>query len=120
MPSIVMWEVWKEWNHQLFEDKIEPMEQFLIRLERAILELVSNAASQVNLVKTPFTQFDAGILVGWPLIKFRPANGLLRDYPPRIGEKSHVWMPQDRGWIKINFDGASRGNPRISGAGVIA
>ncbi|XP_057857115.1 uncharacterized protein LOC131066376 [Cryptomeria japonica] len=31
MPSTVMWEVWKERNQRLFEDKIEPMEHFLIR-----------------------------------------------------------------------------------------
>ncbi|XP_057872372.2 uncharacterized protein LOC131078634 [Cryptomeria japonica] len=38
----------------------------------------------------------------------------------RVGDKIHVWTPPDRGWTKINFDVASRGNPGISGAGVIA
>lgn len=74
MPSTIMWEVWKEQNRRLFEDKSEPMERFLIKLERAISKLVSNTTSQVNMAKTPFTQFDVGILMRWPLIKFRPLS----------------------------------------------
>ncbi|XP_059067838.1 uncharacterized protein LOC131858570 [Cryptomeria japonica] len=115
-----VWEVWKERNRRLFEDKAETLERFLIKLERAISELVTNAASQVNLAKTPFTQFDAGILVSWPLIKFRSVNGLLRVNPHRKGDKSQEWVPLDKGWIKVNFDGASRGNLGISRVGVIA
>ncbi|XP_059067586.1 uncharacterized protein LOC131858374 [Cryptomeria japonica] len=30
------------------------------------------------------------------------------------------WTLPEKGWIKINFDGASRGNPGASGVGVIA
>ncbi|XP_059067599.1 uncharacterized protein LOC131858386 [Cryptomeria japonica] len=49
----------------LFEDKAENTDHFLIILEKAILELVTNAASQVNLAKAPFIQFDAGVLVNF-------------------------------------------------------
>lgn len=31
-----------------------------------------------------------------------------------------MWNTPEKGWIKINFDGASRGNPGVSGAGCIA
>lgn len=31
-----------------------------------------------------------------------------------------MWARPEQGWIKINFDGASRGNPRISGVGCVA
>ncbi|XP_059076619.1 uncharacterized protein LOC131875913 [Cryptomeria japonica] len=96
MPSTIMWEVWKEQNRRLFEDKSEPMECFLIKLERVISELVSNATSQVKMAKTPFTQFDVGILVRWPLIKFRPTNGILRANPPKKGKKSQEWVPLDK------------------------
>lgn len=62
----------------MFEGKAENRKHFLIRLERAISELVSNAASHVNLAKVPFTQFDARFLSSWPLVKFEPINGHLR------------------------------------------
>ncbi|XP_057839274.1 uncharacterized protein LOC131049246 [Cryptomeria japonica] len=78
LPSIVLWELWKERNRRVFEGKAENRQRFLIRLERAISELVSNAASHVNLAKVPFTQFDASFLLSWPLVKFRPVNGHLR------------------------------------------
>ncbi|XP_057829975.2 homeobox protein HAT3.1-like [Cryptomeria japonica] len=38
----------------------------------------------------------------------------------RIGEVSQEWGPLDKDWTKVNFDGASRGNPEVSGAGFIA
>lgn len=104
----------------MFEDRAEKGDCFLIRLEKAILKLINNVASQMNLTESPFTQFDAGVLMNWPLIKFRPANGLLRVNPQRMGEGRQVWDPPDKGWTKVNFGGASRGNPRVYGAGVIA
>ncbi|XP_057863873.1 uncharacterized protein LOC131071919 [Cryptomeria japonica] len=36
------------------------------------------------------------------------------------GNPTPEWTPPEKGWIKINFDGASRGNPGPSGVGVIA
>lgn len=29
------------------------------------------------------------------------------------------WLPSDCGWIKVNFDGASRGSPGLAGGGAI-
>ena len=29
------------------------------------------------------------------------------------------WSPPPTGWVKLNFDGAARGNPRIAGIGCI-
>lgn len=89
-------------------------------MERAISELVSNAASHVNLVKVPFTQFDTGFLLSWPLVTFRLVNGHLRDNLQCQGQSIPDWTLPEKGWIKINFDGASRGNLGVSGIGVIA
>ncbi|XP_059073501.1 uncharacterized protein LOC131874236 [Cryptomeria japonica] len=48
-----------------------------------------------------------------------PINGLLRVNLQSKGESIPEWTPPDKGWIKINFDGSSRGNPEICGVGVI-
>lgn len=55
IPSTVVWEIRKERNRQTFQDKQEDWNRFSQRLERAISELVSNAASLVNVAKVPFT-----------------------------------------------------------------
>lgn len=55
LPSTVLWELWKERNRRVFDGRAENCERFLTRLGRAISELVSNAASNVNLAKTPFS-----------------------------------------------------------------
>ncbi|XP_059071125.1 uncharacterized protein LOC131864058 [Cryptomeria japonica] len=33
--------------------------------------------------------------------------------------KAAIWSPPNPGWIKLNFDGASRGNPGPSGIGYV-
>ncbi|XP_059064994.1 uncharacterized protein LOC131857025 [Cryptomeria japonica] len=53
-------------------------------------------------------------------MSIRPTNGLLRANLQRQGLSIPEWTLSDKGWIKINFDGASRGNPGPSGVGVIA
>jgi len=30
-----------------------------------------------------------------------------------------IWTPPPSGFLKLNFDGASRGNPRLAGFGVV-
>lgn len=104
----------------MFDGRAENCERFLTRTERAISELVTNVASNVNLAKTPFSQADAKFLLNWPLVKFRPVNGLLRANLQSKGNLTPKWTPPEKGWIKINFDRASRGNPGPLGAGVIA
>lgn len=44
----------------------------------------------------------------------------MRANPQRIGEVSQEWGPPDKDWTKVNFDGASRGNLGVFGAGFIA
>ncbi|XP_057869784.1 uncharacterized protein LOC131076562 [Cryptomeria japonica] len=44
--------------------------------------------------------------------------------PPSFGQKDNrrktaIWSPPKPGWIKLNFDGASRGNPGPSGIGYV-
>lgn len=62
----------------------------------------------------------------WDAIMRQSWNGL--KVPSFVGEggikmwedwKNVKWHPPNSGWFKVNFDGASRGNPRWSRAGCI-
>ena len=37
----------------------------------------------------------------------------------KVDRKTIRWKVPPKGWVKLNFDGANRGNPRISGIGGI-
>ncbi|XP_057827534.2 uncharacterized protein LOC131038938 [Cryptomeria japonica] len=39
---------------------------------------------------------------------------------PTLSSEMVKWEPPSKQWIKINFDGASKGNPGTSGVGVVA
>lgn len=36
-----------------------------------------------------------------------------------MGELRQEWVSPNKGWIKVNFDGTSRGNPGVFGARVV-
>jgi hypothetical protein len=63
-----------------------------------------------------FSNWDYEILKNWKLISIPNilslTNTLKKD---RLSVK---WQPPNQGVIKLNFDGASRGNPGMSGIGV--
>ncbi|XP_059069835.1 uncharacterized protein LOC131859787 [Cryptomeria japonica] len=118
-PSLVVWEIWNERNIRIFQEKEDSVESFLLRVERAIAESVLAAARNHNLAKHPYTSEDKNIQANWLLVNYQPVNGYLRVNPPL--EKEEVkWEPPTKEWIKINFDGASRGNLGTSGVGVVA
>ncbi|XP_059077990.1 uncharacterized protein LOC131876573 [Cryptomeria japonica] len=50
----------------------------------------------------------------------RPVNWLCQVNPSGDNQKKEGWSKLDEGWIKINFDGASQGNPGLSGIGFVA
>ncbi|XP_059078162.1 uncharacterized protein LOC131876716 [Cryptomeria japonica] len=117
-PSLVVWEIWKERNVRIFQEKVESEESLCARVERAIAEVVSVAARNYNLAKHSFTNEDRDIQAKWPLIHCQPVNGS-SGVDPNLSSKKVKWEPPSKRWIKINFDGASKGYPGISGAGVV-
>lgn len=120
-PSLVVWEIWKERNRRIFQEKEESSASLLSRVERAITESVSATARNHNLAKHPYTSEDISIQANWPLVNCQPVNGSWRVNPlSELAKEEVKWEPPTKEWIKINFDGASRGNPGISGVGVVA
>ena len=50
-PSIVIWEVWKERNKRIFQDKIETLEKLLNIIDHSIEEVVNAAVFRKKLIK---------------------------------------------------------------------
>lgn len=87
------------------------------RVERAISEIVSSATVNHNFVKHLYSLIDSSILARWTLIKLKPIHGFPRVNPVNVpmDKETAKWSKPEKGWVKINFDGASKGNPGISG-----
>ncbi|GLJ50505.1 hypothetical protein SUGI_1076090 [Cryptomeria japonica] len=62
-----------------------------------------------------YTKWDMEIEQGWNLKQ----SSLHRLKDKSIGRKNVKWCPPPPGWKKLNFDGASRGNPGLSGFGAM-
>lgn len=70
-PSIVIWEIWKEHNRRIFQDKADDGRRLLLRINKAIEEVVGLETSQSFSLTTPFTLMDRNMQKAWPGIKIR-------------------------------------------------
>lgn len=61
IPSLVIWEIWKECNRSIFQDNVEDVRRLLNVINRAIEEVVGVAASQSITLTSPFTSMDSKI-----------------------------------------------------------
>ncbi len=115
-PSILIWEIWKERNGRIFQEKLETLERLLLRINQAIQEITSATVSKFVTSITPFTHTDQRLQLAQQRIFIRPMNG--------FGEVDLTFVPRELvvqekphdGWWKCNFYGALKGNPGPSGA----
>ncbi|XP_059075157.1 uncharacterized protein LOC131875143 [Cryptomeria japonica] len=117
-PSLVIWEIWKERNRRIFQDKAEDVRRLFIRLDQAIEETLGAGTFQMNSTRNPFTIEDMKIQKAWPNVKIRHGA-----WPSRMMSKKcnspTEWVPPQRGLIKANFDGASQRGGGLLGVGVV-
>ncbi|XP_059070479.1 uncharacterized protein LOC131860126 [Cryptomeria japonica] len=93
-PSLVVWEIWKERNRRIFQEKEESSASLLSRVEREISESVSAAARNHSLTKYPYSSEDNFIQANWPLVNCQPVNGSWRVSPLSEPTKDEVkWEP---------------------------
>ncbi|XP_059068951.1 uncharacterized protein LOC131859343 [Cryptomeria japonica] len=116
IPSIVIWEIWKERNHRIFQDKIEDERRLLSRINRAIEEVVGSTASKSSSLSNSFSSMDRIIQKAWLGIKIR--HGATSNNKRSKGRLEKVqWKPPKKGWVKVNFDGAAQQSGQLAGAG---
>lgn len=118
-PSIVIWEIWKERNRRIFQDKSETTEQLLNRIDHSIEEVVNAAVFKKNLSNCVLMDSDRAIQNRWLGIKIGKAGDTQLANSKAKKREEVKWEAPEIGWLKVNFDGASRGNPGNSGAGCI-
>ncbi|XP_068639159.1 uncharacterized protein [Aristolochia californica] len=100
--SFVPWGIWNERNRRRFEAKFES--------EKNVVDKVMGQISTWLLTKKLFCSFKGtSIRENW--------SNLARMH---LGTKIQVmkdWVPPEVGYLKLNFDGSSLGNPGIAGFG---
>jgi ribonuclease HI len=115
LPGFILWKTWKERNKRLFRSISLLWQQCWHQCHRNILETLHfQNWSDTDLTNTPS---DLSILRHWaplPSLKDLPSSPLT---PP--SSSSYFWSPLPEDFIKLNFDGASKGNPGAAGFGVV-
>ena len=88
-------------------------------IHRSIEECI-NAKGVPQNPKKCFNQWDSFIQKFWTGIKIKWANDGDLNRIVKVDRKEIRWRKPKKGWVKINFDGASKGNRAISGVGAVA
>lgn len=87
-------------------------------IENSITELVNTYVQKHQKSSVLFTSWDCELIKKWEGICL-PANGSQTSVGEARNARAHtVWQTPQLDFAKINFDGALRGNPNESGAGV--
>ena len=115
-PALVVWAIWWERNKRIFIKESLLLEIVLNGIERAISEVTNSSLKRLKF-NPIVTHWDSQLVQEWKLL-FIP-NGWKINLPPiQILSKNNNWRLPSTGFWKLNFDGASRGNPGPSGFGV--
>jgi hypothetical protein len=114
LPGFTMWKIWKERNKRIFHSMTSPPLSTWERIMNLIRETIKSGQwSQEDLKCNPG---EIHILQTWQLnlTGERQNNGVTR-----TNGSPCTWSPPPTGFIKLNFDGASKGNPGPTGFGAV-
>ncbi|XP_058108936.1 uncharacterized protein LOC131251988 [Magnolia sinica] len=101
ITPIILWEIWNTRNEERFDNR-------LIRTQYSINQVqfwLSRLLNSFPLLACK-SQSDCDVLVD---------HVIPRLVPPRPSISVVKWTCPPRGWVKMNVDGSSRGNPGLSG-----
>ncbi|GLJ53973.1 hypothetical protein SUGI_1154190 [Cryptomeria japonica] len=112
-PSMLGWRIWKERNKRIFKEEALEVHVLLVNIKSAIEEVVNGKIQGVNY--NFLAKWDFDMEKSWSFKKI--SDHRLNDR--KALRKNALWQAPPAGWKKLNFDGASRGNPGWSGVGAI-
>ncbi|XP_059070959.1 uncharacterized protein LOC131862033 [Cryptomeria japonica] len=112
-PSMLLWQIWKERNCRIFEGKENSLEKFLEKIKTNISE-VANLKSHCRRIEY-ISDWDKKNQMEWG--NLHPLN--INVVSKQAKWSNAKWEPPKAGWIKLNFDGAAKGNPGAAGYGSI-
>ena len=113
----MVWEIWKEHNGRIFDEKGRPPEKSWLNIELHLRE---------TLGLTWWTREDFKASIQERLILNEWGVTTIPSYQGRnlaISQASNnpdYWSPPGSESIKLNFDGAAQGNPKPAGYGGVA
>ncbi|XP_019252907.1 PREDICTED: uncharacterized protein LOC109231725 [Nicotiana attenuata] len=100
LPSVILWELWKRRNSYKYG--------YSVTINRVVYQISTTMQSLIKLRK-PAMQ---NVPNRWPdMLK------MMEQYTPILKYSKVLWELPQQGWIKVNTDGASRGNPGRSSIG---
>jgi hypothetical protein len=105
LPGFTLWHIWKERNKRIFQSKASPPTSTWERIMKLIQETIKRRQWKTEDLKcSPGEWF---ILHNWHLsLADTPTSAVVTRRP----SSPTTWTPPPIGFIKINFDGASKGN----------
>jgi hypothetical protein len=116
LPGFLVWNIWKEHNRHIFEDKSSSEDSLWTICKKQLLEtILLHCWSDLDF-KAPTN--EALLLQRWDI---HPDT--LGTPPPSTDPRTRAphspdhWCPPPSGFLKLNFDGASKGNPGPAGFG---
>lgn len=112
-PGFLLWSIWKERNRRIFQDEVRNINFSKDNILSNIRQLIL-AKCRTHVGERP-TSLDLRILNS-----FRLKVGIHNSVLPQGNPHTHLcesWQSPPDGGIKLNFDGASRGNPGSAGIG---
>jgi ribonuclease HI len=115
LPGFILWQVWKERNRRLFRNDSLPWHHCWNQCRLNILETLNlQHWSEKDLINNPT---ELLILQYWkPSPILHPLSPTSSPPPP---SSPSSWSTPPGDFIKLNFDGASKGNPGAAGYGVV-
>lgn len=102
LPSVIVWELWKRRNFYKHGEAV--------LINRVIYQVSSTLQALVKLRKPKMQNVPHK----WPNLL-----ALLEQYTPTLKITKVIWEYPTAGWIKLNTDGASSGNPGRSSIGFL-
>eukprot|EP00253_Pinus_taeda_P017519 PITA_17519 len=114
IPGTVMWNIWKERNQRVFKDQALNLEQVWTIIKQNLQETLSiKGWSQEDL---PSNNKEQAIWNNWQLQITTPTSAQGTSVTKRKNTLTN-WTPPPKNTYLLNFDGASKGNPGITGYG---
>ncbi|XP_059076287.1 uncharacterized protein LOC131073118 [Cryptomeria japonica] len=103
-PSMLVWHVWREMNRRTFSKETVGIEEVISKLKDEIQEVV-NVNMKIKKIRM-LTNWDKEMEKRWVLEDV--SGGIIADKRKKRSEV--VWECPPLSWVKLNFDGASKGN----------
>lgn len=117
-PSLVLWAIWWECNKCIFRNSPSSLDSVLNRLHHSIVD-VTNAYVCKFKGNRDFSSWDNIVSKRWEGLNF-PVLPFPLCPKDKLQARAPVkWSHPQQGFIKLNLDGSSKGNPSNYGIGYV-